>query len=78
MIYLKGWFAFDVISIFPLELILQGIGGSTTRINKSIRVFRFVRIYKLVRLLRITRIFRKVKQVRLLNMRNEEKISASV
>lgn len=49
--YMKGWFAIDLISIIPFQLL-----GSAGKLGKSVRVLRFLKIWKLVRLIRIARL----------------------
>lgn len=52
--YLKGWFWLDLISTFPLYLILDSstLPGSTS-VNGLLRLARLPRVYKLVAVLRV-------------------------
>lgn len=56
-IYLKGWFWIDVISVIPLDHILEK-RSKLNGINKSIRIARMLRFYRLLRLFRITKLAR--------------------
>ena len=60
--YMLGWFAVDVVSALPLELMLM-LGGSdggdavaATRLAKTLKLMKLVRVFRLFRLLRIQRI----------------------
>ena len=55
--YLKGWFAIDVLSIFPFDLILTGNSNA----NALIRVARIGKLYKIVKLFRLFKILKMVK-----------------
>jgi hypothetical protein len=65
--YMSSWFWVDIVSAFPLDLILSetvdaGDGGETgaTRLTKLSKAGRIVRMFKLVRLLRIARAMRVI------------------
>ena len=79
--YLRSWFVPDLLSVLPFDLLLklsQGGGdpdGSLASANKSVRIVRIAKIYRLVRLLRIARIAKSYNQLRLNNVRNQEKHS---
>ena len=58
--YLQGWFALDIISVIPIDLILMGV--DTTEVEGAamlgaIRMLRLLRLIKLTRILRASRIF---------------------
>lgn len=47
-----GWFAFDIISIFPFDNILSGSGyGSLSKFIRIGRLYRLVRLTKLIKIL---------------------------
>ena len=57
--YLRGWFAIDVITCIPLDLIVSSIASAsaTTIDAASFRLLRMLRILKLARIVRASRIF---------------------
>lgn len=65
--YLKSWFWIDIVSAFPLDLVLQGSAGSnsanSTQVVKLAKMGRVVRMFKLIRLLRIARVMRVVSRL---------------
>jgi hypothetical protein len=63
LIYLKGWFWFDLITVVPLDWALTRF-QRFSHLQSTVRVFRIARIYKLVRLLRISRLVRSVMRSR--------------
>lgn len=77
--YLKSWFVPDLLSVVPFDLLINATGGSEDNslqsANKSVRIVRIAKIYRLVRLLRIARIAKSYNQLRLNNVRNQEKHS---
>mmetsp|Transcript_6484 Transcript_6484/g.7871 ORF Transcript_6484/g.7871 Transcript_6484/m.7871 type:complete len:918 (-) Transcript_6484:222-2975(-) len=52
--YLKGWFAIDVISTVPLDIIALFVNGLPVSL-KAVRLLRLLRLMKLARMLRATR-----------------------
>jgi hypothetical protein len=60
--YLTSWFAVDILSLVPINLITDGFNCSTTtKLNKLAKVIRIPRLYKLFKL---TRLFRMLKIMR--------------
>lgn len=53
--YLKGWFAIDVIAIFPFELII-GKDGEAANLVRFIRIGRITKLLKLMKLMRLMRL----------------------
>ena len=71
--YLKSWFVVDLVSAFPVDLVLLGFGMNVTgssqhyRINKLLKIlktFRLVRMLRLARLARIMARFRAIFNVK--------------
>ena len=57
--YLKGWFAIDLISILPFQLIeLATESNQSSSYNKLLRLARLPRLYKLLRIFKCVRIMR--------------------
>jgi hypothetical protein len=62
MNYLKSWFIIDLISVFPINIITDGIGCNTqSKFNKLAKVIRMPRLY---RLFKLTKLFRMLKIMR--------------
>ncbi|KDO23847.1 hypothetical protein SPRG_11279 [Saprolegnia parasitica CBS 223.65] len=67
--YVQGWFALDVVSIVPYDLISWGMATSTaftlhqTQNVKALQVMRLLRILKLTRVFRASRILQRWKAV---------------
>lgn len=63
--YLFGYFATDLFSSIPLDLILKMCGlqasGSVSGTKQTLKMLRLLRLAKLFRLLRISRLFRYIK-----------------
>lgn len=55
--YLSGWFALDITSIIPLELIFTQF-----RFSKLIRLTRMSKLYRLLKLLKLLRAMRALKR----------------
>lgn len=55
--YLSGWFALDLSSILPLELIFTQF-----RFSKLIRLTRMSKLYRLLKLLKLLRALRTLKR----------------
>jgi Ion transport protein len=61
--YLRTWFVFDIISVFPFDLLLasNALGVvhlvKTTRLVKIAKVLRLLRVVKMLKLLRAPRVF---------------------
>ena len=58
--YLRSWFAIDIISVTPFELV--GILADSARLKnlKALRIIRLLRLFKLLRIVRASRIFRRI------------------
>lgn len=54
--YLTGWFAIDIVAIFPFHLVLQA-----SNVNGLIRIARISRLYKILKLARLLRVARLLK-----------------
>jgi hypothetical protein len=56
--YLKSWFIFDLLSIFPFDVILKAAMKSPkfSTVNTLIRISRIGKIYKLSRFLRLSKL----------------------
>ena len=68
--YLTGFFATDLCSSVPLDLILRAAGasessGAVTGTKQSLKMLKLLRMAKLFRLLRISRLFRHIREVAL-------------
>ena len=52
--YLKGWFFIDLISVLPLNYILDsGTAGGLARLARLPRLYKLLRLMKLVRMLKV-------------------------
>ena len=62
--YIKGWFFFDVVSIFPFELVFKAAGSKSqlSNINSSIRIARIGKIYKMIRFVRLAKLMKVFKK----------------
>jgi len=58
--YLRGWFAIDVLSIFPFDYILQAAYGDNID-SQALRAFRLLKLLKLARIIRGNRIWKRWK-----------------
>jgi hypothetical protein len=76
MVYLKGWFWFDTLSVLPISAIFSHF-KRIKNYNKFLRITRLVRVYNMVRLLRISRLVRTVMKAPVTATRAEEKAAAS-
>jgi len=59
--YLKGWFAVDLVSSIPLDLIVLGtatLETSADQLRRLPKVLRIIKLSKLLRLLRVTKMTR--------------------
>lgn len=63
ILYLKGWFLLDTLSIFPFEAILSG-NSSIANVNSSLRIARVSKIYKMVRFVRLARLAKGIKKMK--------------
>ena len=54
MDYLKGWFALDVIAIFPFEMIMSS-NGEAANMVRFVRIGRITKMLKLMKMLRLMR-----------------------
>ena len=57
--YLKSWFIFDLLSIFPFDVVMRAVAKSSklSSVNTLIRISRIGKIYKLSRILRLSRLW---------------------
>jgi len=55
--YLKGWFAIDLVSVLPFDIVSYSTGDPAVAKLKVFRVIRLLRLLKLIRILRANRIF---------------------
>lgn len=71
--YLRTWFVIDVVSAFPIDLVLlawgisPGKNSSSYRVNKLLKIlktFRLIKVFRLARLARIMARFRAIFNVR--------------
>lgn len=83
--YIQSWFVPDLFTLIPFDLVMlafmpasSGTSSSVGSVNKSVRIVRIAKIYRLVRLLRIARIAKSYNQLRLNNVRNQEKHSSAL
>lgn len=61
VIYLKGWFAVDLISILPIDKVAQGASSRLVQFTKFSRFSRFARLIRLFRIVRMAKMFRLCK-----------------
>lgn len=57
--YMKSWFAFDVLSIIPLDYFI--VNNEEVRMNSLIRVAKIARLYKIFRLFRMIKLVKMLK-----------------
>jgi hypothetical protein len=55
--YMKGWFIFDIIVIFPFQLCLPG-GGGGNQYNGLVRLMKLPRIYRVFRIVKLIKMVR--------------------
>ena len=60
--YIKGWFIVDVLSAFPIDMIVNEKTG------EKVKAVQMAKSFKIFRLLRVARIFRVMRLQRILNM----------
>uniref|UniRef100_A0A7S3GCQ4 Cyclic nucleotide-binding domain-containing protein n=1 Tax=Palpitomonas bilix TaxID=652834 RepID=A0A7S3GCQ4_9EUKA len=66
--YMKAWFAIDLVSAFPTDLVTMGLVGgfsfdaSSSSDLQALRLFRMLRLLRLIKLLRLIRIGRLLKR----------------
>jgi potassium voltage-gated channel Eag-related subfamily H protein 7 len=75
--YLRSWFAIDVISLIPWDVITyiaeeSGGGGGNMKQLKMLRLLKILKITKLVRMAKAVRIFKRIATT--LNMSNTSKM----
>lgn len=68
LIYLKGWFLIDLLSILPFELMIpnaivdgQEVVSSAENANSFVRITRISKLYKLVKITKLIRMFKILK-----------------
>ena len=73
--YLKTWFVFDIISIFPFEAVMKGT--SLSKASTTVRIARISKIGKMTRFVRIVKfmnVFRRAKKT----LKDQVKINSSL
>jgi hypothetical protein len=60
MNYLTSWFAVDIVSAIPFDIVLTGFGGNNVR--KFAGFTRITKLYKIVRLVRLFRLLKIAKE----------------
>lgn len=79
LLYIKGWFLFDALSIFPFEMCLpDDTESNVASFNQALRISRATKIYKILRFLRLARLAKVFKQNTRENIQNTLKIQAGV
>jgi hypothetical protein len=61
--YTKGWFSVDVLSAFPMDMVMNDAESSRVKaiqLAKSLKVFRLLRVFRIFRVLRIQRILARL------------------
>ena len=63
IIYLKGWFWIDSISIFPFDLVAQfgSQASATSNVNNIVRFSKIGKLYKLIRMTRLVKVAKVLK-----------------
>lgn len=56
--YLKSWFALDLVSCFPFEVVFYVSSMESSSYNNFFRIVRFTRIYRISKLLKLLKHFR--------------------
>ena len=59
---MRGWFIFDVLAIFPFEVIFQSGSISASNMSDMIRISKLGRLYKLIKLTRLLRMLKFLKE----------------
>lgn len=67
--YIRSWFAFDLISVLPFQLIEKffekdGESGDSASYNQLIRLLRLPRLYRLSKLMRLFKLIKTAKKVK--------------
>ena len=65
IMYLKKWFAIDLISVFPFDYIVLGITESV-QVNDLLRASRALRLLRLIKLLSLLRLLKLIRFLRYL------------
>ena len=73
--YFKSWFAFDILSIIPLDYIV--LQDEEVKLNSLIRVAKIARLYKIFRLFRMIKLVKILKQNRAVMRHLSEKLRIS-
>ena len=63
--YFCGWFLVDVLSAFPLDMVVNEDAGERVRaiqMTKSLKIFRLLRVVRIFRILRIQRILSRLER----------------
>lgn len=75
MRYLKGWFALDLFSILPLDLVFSNMGG---KFNQGLRIARITKLYKMIRLFRLARVLKMYNKETTKVMHEQAKIQTAI
>ena len=83
IVYMKTWFIIDIISIFPIDILLSTTAddsGTGTNTNVLVRFTKIGKLYKLIRILRLAKVLKILKSKRsMINHFNSElKISSGL
>ena len=66
--YIKSWFAFDLVSVIPFNLIEKffdkGSGGESQSYNQLIRLARLPRLYRMTKLMRLFKVIKSAKRIK--------------
>ena len=57
--YLRGWFAIDLVSVVPFDLLGNVVGSDSLGQLKILRLIRLLRLIKLARVIRASRLFKR-------------------
>lgn len=65
--YIRSWFAFDLVSVIPFQLIEHFFdkeeGADVTSYNQLIRLARLPRLYRMTKLMRLMKMLKAVKKI---------------
>ena len=65
--YMKSWFAFDLVSVIPFQLIEKFFdkkGGDASSYNQLIRLARLPRLYRMTKLMRLFKVIKSAKKIK--------------
>ena len=61
VLYLKGWFWIDSLSIFPFDLIAESTNAKQSNMNSIVRFSKIGKLYKLIRMTRLVKVAKVLK-----------------